>query len=255
MKKSNLKIIVKRITAYIIDIMLVTIIASLVTCIPVFNKEYEKYQKIYDEYQDIYNEYTNIIVLINDSYKDKKIDSEEYTKLLEAETYKTIIEEKYDDEIIDEDEYEDIKKFIDDKYLTIANDYNYKLQKIGIYNSIVTLACTLLYFGVLQYFLKGQTIGKKIMSLKVISITSDKLNIFTYILRSLIVNNVFLNGVNVSILAFTSREIFTKANNIISFLISLIEAIIIFLVITREDHRGLHDLLLKTQVVSTKEDN
>lgn len=253
MNNIDIKSIIKRIVAYMIDIMIVTIIASLITTIPVFNKQYERYEEIYNEYQGIYTEYTNIIVLINDSYQDENIVQEEYTKIIETEKYEKFIKEKYDDQIITKDEYKNIKESIEKEYLNTAEEYSYKLQKIGIYNSIITLVCTLMYFGVLQYFLKGQTIGKKIMSIKVISITSKKVNIFTYILRSLIVNNILLNGINITILSLASRTVFNKANNITSLLISIVEAIIIFLVITREDHRGLHDILLKTKVISTKE--
>jgi len=253
MNNKNLKLIVKRILAYMIDILIVTILASLITTIPIFNKEYKKYENLYNEFQSKYTEYTNIIIQINDSYEDKTISEEEYSKLQESETYKTIIEEKYNDLIIDKKEYNDIKKSIDDKYITIADEYNYKLQKLGIYNSIITLICTLIYFGILQYFLKGQTIGKKIMSIKVRSIIPKELNIITLILRSLIINNILLNAINLIFLSYTSRTIFNEADNIISLLISIVEAITIFLVITREDHRGLHDLLLKTTVVSTKE--
>jgi len=38
-------------------------------------------------------------------------------------------------------------------------------------------------------------------------------------------------------------------------LVSIVEAIIIFLVLTREDARGLHDLLFNTKVVSIEEIN
>ena len=36
-------------------------------------------------------------------------------------------------------------------------------------------------------------------------------------------------------------------------IVSIIEAITIYLVITRPDHRGLHDLLCNTKVIDTKE--
>ena len=245
--------IIKRVLAYMIDILIVTIIASLITYIPIINKQFDKYQTIYDEYKEIYSEYTNTIILLNDSYEDKEITEEEYQSLLEKERYSSIIESKYSDQIITQEEHEEITSLIEEEYSKIAQDYNYKLQKNSIYNSIITLICTLLYFGVLQYFLKGESIGKKIMHLKIVSANGKKINILNYLLRSLIVNNVFLNGINILFLAFTSEQIFSQADQMISLLISIIEAIIIFLIITREDNRGLHDLLCNTKVISTKE--
>jgi len=249
MNNLNLKLLVKRMLAYMIDIIIITIFATLITYIPLFNKQNEKYQKIYDEFQEIYTEYTSTTVLLNDSYNDKMISEEEYQKLLEKETYKNIIEEKYIDLEINEDEYEEIKEYIEDKYNSISKDYNYKLQKLGIYNSIIILISTLLYFGILQYFLKGETIGKKVMYLKVVSANNKKINILNYLLRCLIINNILFNAISILFLTFSSETIYNKADNVISFLVSIVEAIIIFLVITREDHRGLHDLICNTKVI------
>ena len=91
------------------------------------------------------------------------------------------------------------------------------------------------------------------MSLKVVSANDKKITIFNYLLRSLIINNVLLNGINLIFLSYTSKEMFLQCDNIISLLVSIIEAITIYLVITRPDHRGLHDLLCNTKVIDTKE--
>ena len=205
--------------------------------------------KKYNEYQDKYNEYADYLKLLEESYKDDEIDEEEYTKLTEEEKYQTNIKEYYEDNKISQGEYKKIVNELNEDYSTIANNYTYKLNKLGSFNSIITLICTLLYFGLFQYLLKGQTIGKKILKLKVVSASNKKINILNYILRSLIVNDVLLNGVGVIFLLTTSKKVYLQANNILGILISISEAIIIFLVVSRDDHRGLHDLLFNTQVI------
>ncbi len=232
-----------------IDIMVVVVITSLLSYIPLFNKNYDEYQILYNEYEEIYEEFTNLNVLLNDSYEDKTISIEEYEKLIESETYKDIIESKYDDEIIDEKEYKKITSEINSQYTEIAEDYNYQMQKAGIFNSVLTIVSTFIYFGIVQYLLKGQTIGKKILKLKVVSANDKKLNILTFMLRTLIINNVFLNALDIILLASISKDIYFKSASITSLLISIIEAITIFLVMTRQDNRGLHDLLLNTKVI------
>ena len=112
----------------------------------------------------------------------------------------------------------------------------------------------MLYFGVFQYLLKGETIGKKIFKLKVVSASNKKLNILNYLLRSLIVNDVLLNIVGILFLAFAKKSVYLQADSIVRGIISVVEAIIIFLVLTREDGRGLHDLLFNTKVISTNEE-
>lgn len=253
--KKNLEIkpIIKRVCAYLIDIFIVMIIAILISNIPTLEKKYEKYQKSYQELSNVYAEYVKLDELFEESYQDKEITQEEYDKLIENETYKSSFEENYQDEIIDEKEYKNIKNKMNETYTTIVKDYDYQLQKLSTYNTILTIICTLIYFGIIQYFLKGQTIGKKILGLKIVSSNNKKLTIFTFILRSLIINNIFLNTINLIFLNYTSRSTYTIANTIIDFLISFIEALTIFLIITRENRQGIHDLCCHTKVISTKE--
>lgn len=249
MKDLNLKPVIKRIGAYMIDIIIVLIIATSITNIPLINKHFEEYQTLYQEYQEKYQEYTNTTSLLNNSYQDKTLTKEEYDKLIENNTYKDIISKYYEDELLEEKEYNALKKEIDTTYKSLINDYSYNLQKKGIYNSIITLTTTLIYFGVIQYLLKGQTIGKKLLHLKVVSANDKKITILNYLLRSLIVNNVFLNGINLIFLNYFSKEVFTKCDSIISFLVSFVEALIIYLVLIRKDNRGLHDLACNTKVI------
>lgn len=252
MNKLDLKPVLKRIGAYMIDIIVTVMVATLITNIPIINTKYQKYQDKYQEYQKLYTEYTNTKNLLKESYNDSVITKEEYEKLIKDNSYQEIITKYYEDEKITADEYDSISSDIDKEYTETAQDYNYELQKLGIYNSIVTLSTTLVYFGVIAYLFKGQTLGKKLLNIQIVSANDKKLTIFNYLLRSLIVNNVLLNGINLIFLGFTSKETFLKCDNIISLLISLIEATIIYLVIVREDHRGLHDLICNTKVIDTK---
>lgn len=250
---TNIKPFMKRLGAYTIDMFIILIISSLISSIPALNKDMDKYQKTYEEYEEKYNAYAEYITLLEESYEDKEITEEEYNKLLETETYKEIISSKYEDTKISEKEYTEIISEINEEFDKVASDYVYILSKEGVSNSIITLICTLLYFGILQYILKGQTIGKKILKLQVVSASNKKLNIFNYILRSLIVNDILLNGVGIAFLLLSTKSVYISADKVIRTIISIIEAIIIFLVLTREDTRGLHDLLFNTKVISTAE--
>lgn len=248
---NNIRPLMKRVCAYIIDLFIVLLVASFLAKIPLLNKNIDNYQKIYEEYEEEYNIFSEYLNLLNQSYEDELITEEEYNELIKEDKYSEIIVSKYDDKEISKGEYKTITKELNQKFDDIAKDYVYILNKEGIYNSIITLVCTLLYFGVIQYFLKGQTIGKKLLKLKVVSSSDKKINILNYLPRSLIVNDVFLNTIGLIFLAFASKNIYQQATNTLQVLVSIIEAIIIFLVLTREDGRGLHDLLCHTKVIST----
>ena len=47
MKNLDLKIVLKRVGAYMIDIIITICLATLITTIPVFNKKYQKYHRLY----------------------------------------------------------------------------------------------------------------------------------------------------------------------------------------------------------------
>lgn len=248
---NNIRPLMKRTCAYIIDLFIVLLFASFLAKIPLLNKNIDKYQKTYEEYEEKYNIFSEYMKLLNKSYEDELITEEEYNELIKEDKYSEIIVSKYDDKEISKGEYKTITKELNQKFDGIAKDYVYILNKESIPNTIITLLCTLLYFSIIQYFLKGQTIGKKLFKLKVVPSSEKKISILNYLLRSLIVNDVFLNTVGLMFLVFASKNIYQQADNILQVLVSVVEAIIIFLVLTREDSRGLHDLLCHTKVIST----
>lgn len=248
---TNIRPLMKRVGAYAIDLFIIIMISTLISYTPLFNSYKESYRKTYSEYTIKYTEYANYLDLFNKSYSDKEITEEEYIELADNSKYSEIVVTKYEDNKITENESEEITNKLTEISNEEAKEYVYLLNKKGTYNSIITLVCTLLYFGVLQYFLNGQTIGKKLLKLQVVSVSNKKVNIFIYILRSLIVNDVLLNTISIILLITLSKATYTSANNVISTIISLVEASIIFLVIYREDQRGLHDLIFNTKVIST----
>ena len=85
-------------------------------------------------------------------------------------------------------------KEIDEK--TFTNDfksYSYIMNKESVSVSIVSLIMIIVYFVVICYFMNGQTIGKRILRLKIISNNGNKLTMNNFLLRSLIINSILLN--------------------------------------------------------------
>ncbi len=247
---NNLTPLIKRVCAYMIDIIIVMYLSTIITSIPFLRKNTTEYQNKYSEYQEQSNKIKNYSELLSNSYIDNEITNEEYDKLLKENLYTELLTEKYEDNKISKGEYKEITNKINEDTTNLTNDYNYILGKIAISDSLITIITTLLYFGVIQYFLKGQTVGKKLLNLQVVSASKKEINILNYILRSLIINNVLLNSVGIIFLAYSSKKVYLKVDSTLSLLVSIVEAITIFLVMTREDKRGLHDLLFNTKVIS-----
>jgi len=255
MLTTNFNIFLKRVAAYLVDIFIVFLLATAISSIPVFNKYNEQYNELYDSFKIVLEEYVNVTTALNDAYKDKVINQEEYDEIILFEKYQEYFIDVYRDQEISEDDYNKILKKVEKKYMDMSVDFEYQSAKLTIISSIITLACLLGYFGLFQYFFKGKTIGKMLVKIRLVAFKREKLSLISCILRPLIVNNIFLNSLNIIALCLLNKNNYFDVTNFLSFLMSIVEAVIIFLILTREDGRGLHDLLVGTQVVFDNEIN
>jgi len=245
-----MKIILKRIGAYLIDIILVSVVATLLTANPYINKDYKKYTKIYDQYNEEYNKYSDYYNKLQNYYEDKELSKKEYNKLLKLDNkYLKLLKEKYEDKKLTEEEYNEVIESLNLKYKDVDTNYSYKLLKYSLIPTIVNLMCVMLYFIVIQFYFGGQTLGKKILKLKVISNNDKKLNIVNFLIRSLLVNELFINVLNVIFLLVLSKGNYLVYNKIIYVITYILEMAILFTIVFDKNNRGLHDYISNTKVV------
>ena len=245
-----MKTLLKRIGAYLIDIILVSLIATLLTSNAYINKDYKKYTKTYDEYSEEYNNYSNYYTKLENYYEDKELTKKEYNKLIKLDNkYLETLKDKYEDKKINEEEYNDIIEKLNLQYQKIDTDYSYKLLKYSIIPTIVNLMCIMLYFIVMQFYFGGQTLGKKILKLKVVSNNDKKLSIVNFLIRSLIVNELFINILNVIFILVLSKGNYLIYNKIIYVVTYILEMDILFTMVFDKQNRGFHDYISKTKVI------
>ena len=196
-------IVLKRVMAYIIDILLVSIVMS-----PIIN--WKVINPYIDEYSENYNEYVELVEQANNGEIDPN-------------------DEEYQDKIV---------------------ELNYNVNKYKVISSSISIGSNLLYFVILQWALKGQTLGKKIMKIRVVAKNENKkLNIGNYLLRSIILNNVIFSIILIVFVYLMSARSYYTLCLIISYLQLLVMAIIMLMVVLRKDYRGLHDVIAGTKVV------
>lgn len=192
----------KRIIAFVIDIVIVSLVVSLINLLPL-----DPYK---DKYKDAYEKYNEVV---QKSTEDEKND--------------------YKDEII---------------------ELNYEVYKYRTYNSMFSATALILYFGVLPLVMNGQTLGKKIMKLRVVSNNEKKLNFWKYLIRIVILNNIWLSLINVGAVYVVSGVKFYYVTYVISMLSSLIYMLNLIMVMFRKDNRGLHDMVAGTKVIEVSND-
>ena len=192
----------KRIIAFVIDIVIVSLVVSLINLLPL-----DPYK---DKYKDAYEKYNEVV---QKSTEDEKND--------------------YKDEII---------------------ELNYEVYKYRTYSSMFSATALILYFGVLPLVMNGQTLGKKIMKLRVVSNNEKKLNFWKYLIRIVILNNIWLSLINVGAVYVVNGVKFYYVTYVISMLSSLIYMLNLIMVMFRKDNRGLHDMVAGTKVILVSND-
>ena len=153
--------------------------------------------------------------------------------------------------------YEDVYK----EYVEIAKsdlstvdanqilEINYRLERNNIYGTFINIVLILIYFVVFQKFNNGQTLGKKLLGIKI----DGNQSLVSYLIRSLILHNVLINTLKVALILSISKDKYIYYSKTILIVELAIEVAIIVMIISRSDRRGLHDLIANTDVVFAEE--
>lgn len=123
-------------------------------------------------------------------------------------------------------------------------------QKIIFY--IINIIYVTFYFIILPLFNNGSTLGKKISGIKVEASYNQKLTFKSLFIRNLIINGLlYLVFVVLTLYIFPPKTYFILIS-VVSFIQITLVIISIFMVLYRQDKRGIHDLLANTKVVTIK---
>lgn len=188
---------VKRVFAYIIDIIIVYLISAIILSIPVISYDTE-------EYMNYYKEYTKVI----------------------SET------KEMTDDVIDS-----------------QNKLMYKMSYLAKNSLVIQAIVTFGYFGIAAYLMEGQTIGKKMQRIKVVSNDNKELNQHLFILRSVILTNLIPKIASIIAIFTLKQNNWIIAESIIGNISLVISFILLLVLIFRNDERSLHDLICNTKTI------
>ena len=195
---------IKRLAAYFIDILIISVVAALISNITFINPKIKNYKKDYNEY-----------VTIVKSYQQNKISNQTYQQQI--------------------------------------NNYTYYLNNDAIVTTIITISLMILYFVFYQWYRNGQTLGKKLMKIKIEDIDNNKVSIERYFLRAIILYNILFKIADIICLLFISKNKYLTITNILYNIEMGVTLVIILSILFSKDKRGLHDLISKTKVIALEE--
>ena len=195
-KVENKAFFSQRLMAFIIDFLIVTAIASIIS-FPFVDKE--KNNKLSDEIMTTINSYVNEEITINE-------------------------------------------------YLDNFTVLSYKIAKNSGIQSFVVIVLYVLYFVVYQLYAKGQTIGKKIMKIRIKSDNGD-LEMNQMIFRSFISNFILMDILSFIFMLFSKNSTYFYSVSIVETIQCILVVISVFMIISRQDGRAVHDKMVHTRVV------
>lgn len=194
----------RRIWAYIVDIIVITIISSMFVRIEFLNPKYDEYQKACNEYIDFAGEVMNNPEKANDSN---------------------------------------------------LNEISYNLSKTGLVTNVITLVVTALYFVGFQYINQGQTLGKKLLKIKVVDSDNNRPKFYQILIRALLINSIITNTISDVLISTLSKSAYMTSLQYVQLIDMAIMATSFILIMFREDGKGLHDMIAGTKVVFESEVN
>ena len=137
-----------------------------------------------------------------------------------------------------------------EEYLITYTDIYYDLNKNTGIASFTSLVLSILYFVVFQLYNKGQTLGKKLLGIKIVS-DEKELNMNQMIVRSLLANFILVNILKFALLTFTSKSVYVTSSGILE-LINYIVILVSVIMATTKEGRTIHDRIAHTRVVKAK---
>lgn len=135
------------------------------------------------------------------------------------------------------------------EYADKVIDLNYNLQKSSFTSNIFNAVLYIGYFMIFGYLNKGQTIGKKILKIRVVDNDGNTPSVCNMIVRSLFIYGITTLMFNVIFVHILSINIFTCGYVIFTYAEAIFMIISFFMVLYSKDGRGLHDRIAGTNVI------
>ena len=131
-------------------------------------------------------------------------------------------------------------------------DLQYQYSKEPIPTTAISLIITIGYFVVFQYLNNGQSIGKKLLKIRIVGKDNSKVNIMQIFIRSIFIYQIILSITDLIIIYTLNKTDYLNIYGILTWINSIFIIISALFILYRKDKRGLHDFMAKTYVVSER---
>lgn len=127
-----------------------------------------------------------------------------------------------------------------------SQDINYDITKATYLSSIAGIVVYILYFAIYPVYNNGQTLGKKLLKIKVLKNDDKPVNINSLFIRSLIPYGILMNLVLVILILFVNKSAYMSISGVLSSIHMFV--LIVTIIAMAATGRGIHDYLANTKV-------
>lgn len=247
-----LKKIILRILSFALDLGLTSLIILGISMLSFVNPESNELNRMYKAYYKSSERYVNLTKDINVYFEDEVISSEEEGEILAfySEYYDCFKDIVVDEKITTGDQ-EKIKENIEKTNTSITNEQVISINKIKYRDTFVSLIVFVLYFGVLQYLLHGQTPFKRLFRIRVVDKDDEKrqVSLVSFLVRAMLVTEIIISLTDLVLLFKLTSDNYIAVNYWLTQGKYIYEMAFLVCMIIRDDNRSIHDLLLNTRVL------
>ena len=135
-----------------------------------------------------------------------------------------------------------------EEYISRYVSLYYKMARTKGIETFVTIFLSVCYFVVYQVHSGGQTLGKKLMKIRVVSEEGD-LSYNQMIFRSFVANSILLNILTFIFMMMGENQKYFYIASIFEMIQMIVTLISIFMVMNRKNGLAIHDRLVHTKVL------
>ena len=137
------------------------------------------------------------------------------------------------------------------EYLDDISPLMYTMNKSSVATTGINVALSIAYFIVFQYLNKGQTLGKKLLKIKVVEKGKDP-SLKAMIIRSILIDSIFSGLVGIILLFVLKQNNYYLGYSIVQTLETIFIFVSALFVLYRKDKLGLHDIMAHTEVLEER---
>ena len=128
-------------------------------------------------------------------------------------------------------------------------DIMYDINRAQFGSNLMYLLVCVGYFLIFQFLNGGQTLGKKLLKIRVVGKDGGKLSFIQMFVRCSVVNEIVPMAMILLLIFVSTGMTFFVIYSIIGFVLNLFVIICAFMILYRKDRLGLHDIMSRSVVV------